>query len=151
MRINIFLILTILLSSCSTLKNVKKQTDSNLLQDKMWVMQEDFEKIELTRFYLKDKVTTSVSIKSSDGKWHNEEPCEYSYYLSDSIEQSFDFTKVGGNKNGKYIIEKREEKISIYEIQELTDDTLILKAIHKPDEIWVGGGSVTYKKQKSRK
>lgn len=61
---------------------------------------------------------------------------KFNYYLSDSIDESFDRTKIGKIPNGKYIVTqlipdsnftKRTIPMSVYEIIQLDKNSLILR------------------------
>ena len=66
------------------------------------------------------------------------------YYLSDTIETTFDKSKVGKSTNGKYIIFRNKWErngMEIYEILLLTYNTLILQ---KVTGIRIGGSNTFY-------
>jgi len=61
---------------------------------------------------------------------------EYEYYLSDTIEFTFDKSKVGKNTSGSYIIQRDNNGYTdIYEILRITNDRLILNCLN-----YLGGG-----------
>ncbi|MCD7900670.1 MAG: hypothetical protein LUH22_12590 [Bacteroides sp.] len=54
-------------------------------------------------------------------------PLQDTYYLSNTPESKFDDNKVGKIKSGKYIIQKSKSGVIVFEIIELTKDSLQLK------------------------
>lgn len=49
------------------------------------------------------------------------------YYLSDTVDTYFDNNKVGKVVNGKYIVTKRKENFTVYEILKLDSSEFIFK------------------------
>ena len=138
-------------SMCLCLQNLCAQkpapTTMDLLQNKYWVFKESLrigslmykqdEQNECCNFYFFKKEELSQ--------------CR-DYYLSDTIVRSYQEDSVGMVKNGKYIVQKRENiDTNVFEIMKLTSDSLVIKlcldSLHKS----IGGGHpVVYTAEKKR-
>ena len=138
-------------SMCLCLQNLCAQkpapTTMDLLQNKYWVFKESlrigslmykqYEQNECCNFYFFKKEELSQ--------------CR-DYYLSDTIVRSYQEDSVGMVKNGKYIVQKKENiDTNVFEIMKLTSDSLVIKlcldSLHKS----IGGGHpVVYTAEKKR-
>ena len=109
-------------------KNTKQQTfQLSDIVDKKWKMDSIFN--SNYNLFIEYKSNEKCINKSIEYK--KEEIVEYEYYLSDSIETTFNKSKVGNNTNGRYIIQRdKGGYLYIYEILKLTNDKLILKALN---------------------
>lgn len=112
--------------------NANAQTNLSILQSKTWVMQ--FPSVQTYTVTVNYKTTgEELNILSYDGKVNN---FVYRYYLSNSIESTFNSAKVGKADDGKYIIAEQETKqeggpimkiVAVYEILKLDANNLELK------------------------
>ncbi len=111
-------------------------TTMDLLKNKYWVYKEtlrigslmykQYEQNECCNFYFFKKEELSQ--------------CR-DYYLSDTIVRSYQEDSVGVVKNGKYIVQKRENiDTNVYEIMKLTSDSLVIKLCLDSLHISIGGG-----------
>jgi len=89
-----------------------------------------------------DNTTITSSLKDNSEKKY---VFKFEYYLSDSIEDSFDPNKVGKVKTGKYLIERplkdsksnpnQPQPITIMEIKELSSSRLVLCNIKQQNNL----------------
>lgn len=111
------------------------QSSLSILQSKTWVMQ--FPSVQTYTVTVNYKTTgEELNILSYDGKVNN---YVYRYYLSNSIESTFNSAKVGKVDDGKYIIAEQETKqeggpimkiVAVYEIMKLDVNNLELKNLN---------------------
>ncbi len=96
-------------------------TTLDLLKSTNWYPQDFWRN---NRGYEKFTDTTSIFVYDIDGKISRDTSL---FYLSNSIETVFDFSKVGKSVNGKYIIRVGPHGSYIYEILELSTEKYRMK------------------------
>lgn len=106
----------------SAVVNTQAQTTMELLTSNNWEPQNYFDEEEGERGYIKFTATTRTYVEDIDGEI-DRAPNEF--YLSNSIEYTFDNSKVGKNSAGRYIIRNGAGYVFIAEIIELTSEKLV--------------------------
>ena len=108
-----------------------------------------------------DRATEKTTITFSESKEHNtysilwegqwkSSSVEYPYYFSQTVPQTFDFSKVGKGESGKYLVEWNDKMKEFYvlEIVSLSDTYLQLKT-GIIDRGAIGGSDIlTYKNER---
>ena len=115
----------ILLTGIGQLNAQTTKSTQEMLCANTWIFDQG-ERKGATMFKYSDKYETCTF------RYNGEEASAVKeYYLSDSIDTTFDKQKVGNVTNGKYIIayNSKMSEIVIFEIISLTDDEIVLQAI----------------------
>jgi len=118
--------LSLLLFLVTSITIVYSQENKNivdLLMTKRWYMQG-----------LTDKTSSEQYTRTEQHVYYNGQYLSsFIYYLSDSIDKTFDSNKVGSANNGKYIVTKVKNvttsNFSVYEIISISSNALELRFI----------------------
>jgi len=145
----ILLVLTlscIFACSCPCYLKKDKISTMDLLTRKSWYLTKGTSPKTINKVtYNKQMAKTLLWFKNTNPKKYPNAETKLTgsvmYYLSDSIESTFELDKVGQKEYGNYII---SENGSVTEIVKLNCDTLIIKAIYPDAAIYVGGGPLLY-------
>ncbi|MDR1347649.1 MAG: hypothetical protein LBJ63_04345 [Prevotellaceae bacterium] len=132
-KIKIILSLLLLFVSLGLTAQSNNQTTLQKLINKDWVLIHEVSGYE--SYVCKINYTTTKSVISviHNGVTSYDEGDDSDFYLSDQIETTFDYSKVGNVQNGKYIIEyipdlNGESIFHVDEIITITDTYLEIKS-----------------------
>jgi len=120
----------------------QKRTTQDILMSYYWITPPAPEGEEnlIDRVWYYDKIN-EYFFASKSRLWGHEEyvragrkPVQSPYYLSDHFEQKFDSTRLGQQTDGKYIIRVGFRGARVFEIMELNEEKLVLRAISESGE-----------------
>ena len=128
------LLISMVLWSSSLVAQSFKLSD---LKAKTWQVESGLEGLEFLDVYFSFQNTKhTITIIAKDGS-EEDLDCLFDMYISDSKQESFDYSKIGKSQSGKYIVchntyellGETYENFNCYEIVTLTADKLALKEL----------------------
>lgn len=116
--------LFLFLFACSlALYSQEQKSVIDLLTSKQWYLQG-----------MTDKTSSEQFTRTEQNSYLNGELLgTFNYYLSDTIDETFDFNKIGTVNDGKYIVSKAKDNslsnFSVYEIISISPDSLEIRFV----------------------
>lgn len=120
--------------------NMNAQFKKTILENNKWVLSENdraYNLLDWQMLFSNGVLYESEKLKDVNGQYLLEESKNNAYYLSNTIERTFDSKKVLKSDEGHYIIvlnDSNELNTQVYEIVELTNEKLALFYIRNKAE-----------------
>ena len=136
------------LFALGSLASIAQEFNIEKLKQGVWRQQTNSD-IEKTIRVFSDSTENLTFSVFWEGQWRSSS-VDYPYYLSPTIPQTFDFSKVGKGVSGKYLVKWNDKMKEFYvlEIVSLSDTCLQLKT-GIIDRGTIGGGDIlTYKNER---
>ena len=136
------------LFALGSLASMAQEFNVEMLQQGVWRLTTDRANEKTTIAFSESKEHNTYSILW-EGQWKSYS-VEYPYYFSQTVPQTFDFSKVGKGKSGKYLVEWNDKmkEFYVYKIVSLSDTCLQLKT-GIIDRGTIGGSDIlTYKNER---